>query len=333
MKRNTFFVILVLLGQFYPIGLAAQTKKPSIFEQLSPEEGASLTLSTDLNTLIAQKKTAAVFKGSLTTAAGKTYEVQLSPSGRFRRMKAATPPLKIKFKKKALSADGLDTLNKVKIIMPWFETPQGEDLLIKEYLCYRMFEQLSPCHTRGRLVRLTLKNTNGGIKKMLAILLEDDSETASRLQGKVVKRFGVPMDSFESRQVALTVLFQYFVGNTDWSFLMARNVRLIQPHNGGPLLSMPYDFDFSGLVAAPYASPSSESGLKSVRDRFLMAEGVPEAAMAAAVNDLRQAKEQLYAICAHRLLSETAKAEVKAYMDIFFKRVGKKNKVPAVMRE
>lgn len=333
MKRNTFFVILVLLGQVYPIDLAAQSKKTSIFEQLSPEEGASLTLTTDLNTLITQKKTAAVFKGSLTTPAGKTYEVQLSPSGRFRRMKAAIPPLKIKFKKKVLSADGLDTLNKVKIIMPWFETPQGEDLLIKEYLCYRMFEHLSPYHTRGRLVRLTLKNTNGGIKKMFAILLEDDSETASRLQGKVVKRFGVPMDSFESRQVALTALFQYFVGNTDWSFLMARNVRLIQPHDGHALLSMPYDFDFAGFVAAPYASPSSESGLKSVRDRFLMAEGIPEPAMAAAVNHLKQAKEQLYAICANRLLSEAARAEVKAYMDVFFRRVGKKNKVPAVLRE
>lgn len=334
MKRIILFLLAAALGQALPAGLSAQSKKPSIFEQLSLEEGASLTLATDMNTLIAQKKTAAVFKGTLTTAAGKTYEVQLRPSGKFRRMKAATPPLKIKFKKKDLLADGLDTLNKVKIIMPWFETAQGEDLLVKEYLCYRMFEQLTPHHVRGRLLRLTLKNTSGGgIKKMLAILVEDDAETAARLQGKVVKRYGVPIDSFDARQAAMTALFQYFVGNTDWSFLMVRNVRLIQPPNGQPLLPVPYDFDFAGFVAAPYASPSSESGLKSVRDRFLMADGIREEVMVAAVDDLKRAKDKLYAICSSPHLSEPAVVETKAYMDVFFKKVGKKNKLPAILRE
>lgn len=333
MKRNICFVLLVLFGQPAPAGLFAQNKMPSIFERLSPEEGANLTLTTDLNTLVAQKKTNAVFKGTLTTAAGKTYDVQLHPSGKSRRMKAATPPLKVKFKKKDLLADGLDTLNKIKIIMPWFETSEGEDLLVKEYLCYRMFEQLSPHCVRGRLVRLTIRNITGGIKKMPAILLEDDSETATRLNGRVVKRYGLSIDSLDARQAARTVLFQYFVGNTDWSFFMARNIRFIQTHDSHLLLAMPYDFDFSGLVAAPYASPSSESGLTTIRDRFLMADGIQEEAMKAAVNDLILAKDKLYAICSSSLLSKAAVADVKRYMDVFFKRVEKKRNLPAILRE
>lgn len=328
--KQALFLCILLFGIWKSV--SAQTHKPTIFEVLGAEEGAAVSLSTDMNTLIAQKKTNTAFNGTLTTAAGKRYEIQLKPSGRFRRMKAATPPLKIKFKKKELRADGLDTLNKIKIILPWFDTPQGEDLLVKEYLCYRMFEQLSPAHVKAKLLRLTLKSTGGGIKKSYALMLEDDSETAKRLQGRATKRFGIPIDSFDTHQAALTVVFQYFVGNTDWSFIMARNVRLIHAHGSKAVLSMPYDFDFAGMVGAPYASPSSESGVRSVRDRFLMEEGLSEPVLMTAVESIRQSQAELYAIGQSSLLSEKARTEVKDYMDVFFKRVGKKNKLPKVLK-
>jgi len=62
------------------------------------------------------------------------------------------------------------------------------------------------------------------------------------------------------------------IGNTDWSLIRApgedvccHNVHLIEK-NGG-LYPIPYDFDFSGLVNASYAKPSSIVGTKRVTQR------------------------------------------------------------------
>lgn len=313
--------------------LFGQVQKPSIFGQIGAEEGAKVTLITDLTTVLAQKKTPTYFPGTLTTPDGKTFAVQLRASGKFRRMKAAIPPLKVKFKKKELSAQGLDTLNKVKLIMPWFESPRGEELLIKEYLCYRMFERLTPTHVRARLVRLTLQHTNGSQKRMSAILLEDNSETAARYHAYNVERYGIKPDSFEAHQAALTVLYQYLVGNTDWDLESNRNVRIIQHREHGTLWSMPYDFDFSGMVSAPYASPSSESGLTNVRDRFLMPQGISPEALKKAVAAIKEQKDALYAVCEAPLLSSSGRKEMKNYLDIYFKKMGQKELPPATMRE
>lgn len=326
-------IILFLFTLCWRTTLFGQTERPSIFGQMGIEEGAKVTLVTDLTTVLAQKKTATYFPGTLTTPDGKTFAVQLRASGKFRRMKAAIPPLKVKFKKKELSAQGLDTLNKVKLIMPWFESPRGEELLVKEYLCYRMFEPLSDLHVRARLVRLTLQHTNGSQKRMPAILLEDDSETAARYQAYNVKRYGIKPDSLEAHQAALTVLYQYLVGNTDWDLQAVRNVRIIQHRENGTLWTMPYDFDFSGMVAAPYASPSSESGLKSVRDRFLMPQGINPEALKKAVAVINKRKGTLYAICEASCLSPDGQKDMKRYLDVYFKKMGQKELPPEIMRD
>lgn len=326
-------IILFLFTLCWRTTLLGQTGRPSIFGQLSVEEGAKVTLVTDLTTVLAQKKTPTYFPGTLTTPDGKTFAVQLRASGKFRRMKAAIPPLKVKFKKKELSAQGFDTLNKVKLIMPWFESPRGEELLVKEYLCYRMFEHLSPTHVRARLVRLTLQHTNGSQKRMPAILLEDNSETAARYHAYNIERYGIKPDSLEAHQAALTVLYQYLVGNTDWDLEAVRNVRIIQHREGGMLWPMPYDFDFSGIVAAPYASPSSESGLRSVRDRFLMPQGISPEALKKAVATIKSKKDALYAVCEAPLLSSSGQKDMKNYLDVYFKKMAQKELPPQIMRE
>ena len=63
------------------------------------------------------------------------------------------------------------------------------------------------------------------------------------------------------------MLFEYMIGNTDMSIWALHNVRLIQKPNR-TLIAVPYDFDLSGLVHAPYATPDRRLGLRSVVDRM-----------------------------------------------------------------
>ena len=60
-------------------------------------------------------------------------------------------------------------------------------------------------------------------------------------------------------------IFQYLVGNGDWSHTHFHNVKLMRV--GFEYFPVPYDFDFTGFVDAPYATPPEGSGLDGVRDR------------------------------------------------------------------
>ncbi len=307
---------------------------PSIFSKLTASEGEKMTLELDLTTLVAQKKSNDYFPAALIASDGTAYKVEVRPRGKYRRKNAYYPPLKLKFKKKELLQAGLDTLNEIKLVLPSFDSKLGEELVIREYLAYRIFEHLSPASVKARLIRLTLKDTHveKSKKTMYAVLVEDQEETCARMGGVEVEEYGIPADSLNTNQAALMVIFQYMIGNTDWEISMLRNVRLIRTSQSSKILAMPYDFDFSGLVSAPYSSPSSDTGLKTVRDRFLMANGLDREALKRALESIKKEKSAIYDICRHKSLSRDAISDMLHFLDTFFDSVSDSSEVPQMMK-
>jgi hypothetical protein len=65
-------------------------------------------------------------------------------------------------------------------------------------------------------------------------------------------------------------LFQFMISNTDWSKASQHNSKLISLHS--KYIPIPYDFDMSGLVDAPYAVVSVVGDealpVESVRERY-----------------------------------------------------------------
>lgn len=339
MRKTILFcriIALILLFQSSADALGAQTDttKLSVFDYLTQEEGAKMTLETDLTTIIENKKTRSYFPASLTTADGKVFKLELRARGKYRRKIAEIPPLKMKFKKKDLVENGFDTLNEIKLVLPCFDNAAGDDLIVREYLIYRMFEQLTGASLRARLIRLTIRDTHveKSKKTMFAIMVEDEEFVMARLKGTPVDQYGLPIDSMITNQAALVSMFQYMIGNTDWDVSMLRNVMLMRSPESGKVLVIPYDFDFSGLVAAPYASPSSESGLKSVRDRFLMANGLKPEALKRAVQIIKAGKKDIYALCRNRYLSRESAENMMQYLDSFFGMIEDTDTVPATMK-
>lgn len=319
-------ILSVLIGLFSLLTirpLRAQEQPASIFEQLTQKEMNRLTLEVDFTTLLAGRKTNKYFPARLSLEKGGSWEVEVKPRGRYRRKVCEMPPLKIKFKKKALQAQGLDTLNEIKLTIPCHQDEQGNELVVKEYLAYRMFEQLTPVAVRARLVRLTLIDTHIGKEiQMTALLLEDEEETAKRFHGQLIEEYGLPVDSLLVNQAALVTVFQYMIGNTDWDINMIRNVRTIRSMEGGKVIVIPYDFDFSGLVNAPYATPSSESGLRNVRERFLVNTGLSTEALRRAALRIKSAKPALMALCKSRYLSADSTTDLQEYLESFFMQIG-----------
>jgi hypothetical protein len=314
------------LGQSAPNG--------SVFDYLTKEEAAKMTLEADFTLIKENKKTNQYFPATLTDANGKTFRVEVRSRGRYRRKMAEIPPLKIKFSKKGLRAEGLDTLNEIKLVLPCYDNAEGDALIIREYLAYRMFEKVSPVHIRARLIKLTLRDAHVEKfkKNMYAILVEDQEETCARYNAVPVEDYGIPNDSLHAQQAALLSVFQYMIGNTDWEVAMIRNVRLIKSPVTGKVIPLPYDFDFSGFVAAPYASPSSESGLRTVRDRFLMAPGLKPEHIKKATQILKSYRKDLINICDNKFLNRTSVEDLQGYLSTYFALISEKDDIPTSWR-
>ncbi|MEY4202334.1 MAG: hypothetical protein RL013_35 [Bacteroidota bacterium] len=327
--------ILTIIAFFFTLtSAAAQRKMTTIMEAIGQNEGERVTIEMDLTTIMAQRNNDTYFPAAVMTDNGLTFKAEVRPRGKYRRKNAVYPPLKLKFKKKELIAAGMDTLNEIKLVLPAFDNALGDELVIREYLAYKMFEKLSPVHVKARLIRLTIKDTHveKSKKTMFAILVEDAEETAARYNGVEVEEYGISPDSLAANQAALMVMFEYMIGNTDWDISMMRNVRLIRTQAGGKVLALPYDFDFSGLVSAPYASPSSDTGLRTVRDRFLMANGIKPDALKRAVMNLRKNRQAIYDICRNRFASRDTSDDMMLFLDTFFNQIGEKDEVPQMLK-
>ncbi len=306
--------------------LAAQQdipgKKISIFEALTTREGELLRLETDF-TFFENPPSKEKFSAVLSTENRQSFRLYLEKRGKFRLRGGALPPLKMNFSKKELEAAGLNEFDEIKLVLPYTLNKKGNELIVREYLAYRLFEHLSPYSFRARLIQLELEDVHAGRQHLVyAILLEDKEELAGRLGGALIKTYNHDLASYDSRQLALMSTFQYLIGNADWDLNMNRNICPIQIPGSNLILAIPYDFDFSGLVNAPYAYPSTASGLVSVRDRQFRIENLPEADLDHASQQIRPALDAFFqATHAKDFLTRQAQKDIYRYLESFFRQI------------
>lgn len=298
----------------------APPQKQSAFDYLSAQEGTAFTLELDLTELINSKNTKQYLPASLTAPDGKMLKTEVRARGKFRRRICEIPPLKLKFSKKELRAAGMDTLNEVKLVVPCFSDPRGEELVLREYVAYRMFERLNPQHSvRARLIKIAFrdKHVEEVKRPVYCLLVEHEEQLKARLKGQIAEQYGLTADSLQTEQAALMAMFEYMIGNTDWGIADGRNMYQFKPASGGKILPIPYDFDFSGLVNAPYATPNAETGLQNVRERFLMADGIAPRALRQAAQTIKNAWPDLLALCNSPVFSKNTAKSLVRYLETY----------------
>lgn len=166
---------------------------------------------------------------------------------------------------------------------------------------------------------------------MMAMLVEHEEQVSARLGGTIKEVWGVRPDEMDADHAALMTLFQYMIGNTDWETISCRNIMLVQPSDtAAKILPIPYDFDFSGLVAAPYAVPNSECGIRHVQDRYLMyrENGVEPEALEKARNTILTHKDELYRLFRDKNLSDESIEQITAFMDVCFEALESGAEIP-----
>ncbi|HEX9754402.1 MAG TPA: hypothetical protein VGA42_01775 [Gemmatimonadales bacterium] len=144
-----------------------------------------------------------------------------------------------------------------------------EQFLLEEYLIYRIYNLFTDLSYRVRLARGTyIQEAKGDtVAATWAFFVEDADDLARRHGGEDHEEPGVRFRDVDEKTMALMAVFEYLIGNTDWGLPVLHNVRVLKLPPG-VYYPVPYDFDFSGLIKTPYAGPSRQLSIRSVRERL-----------------------------------------------------------------
>lgn len=314
---------ILLMGQtiFLPVDVLGQTK--SIFDLMNYGEILEMTIEANLDSLQNSRRSDEYQKAFLTfedeNKQIQNWKIKVRTRGKYRRRVCEMPPLKIKLKKSRLAAAGLNEFNDMKLVTHCVANKnEAKELLFKEYLAYRLYEELTPDSYRTQLVRITYKDINTGRKsKNWGFLIEDTAQLADRMNAEKCDCWGNNENDFEHGSVERVSLFQYMIGNEDYKLIALKNVKTLR--RGTQLIPVPYDFDFSGLVNAPYAIANQDFNLNYVTDRVYLG-SKKSLVRLHSTKVIFYAKEQrLKSIIGNfRKLDNLVKAEMTNYLDSFF---------------
>ena len=83
-----------------------------------------------------------------------SLKIKLRARGNHRRQNCYYVPLKLKLKKKVSRGTIFEGNTKLKLVLPCLLEKDNDDLVLKEYMAYKLYELISPYHFKTRLANI-----------------------------------------------------------------------------------------------------------------------------------------------------------------------------------
>lgn len=196
-----------------------------------------------------------------------------------------------------------------------------EQVLLREYLGYRLYNLITDASLGIRLVRINYENPekSGKVISNYAFFTEHFESLAARRKAELLPRFTFDHETIDIHSADILALYQFMIGNTDWSIVRQRNTILVRSP-GGMQVPVPYDLDMSGLVNAYYAGPAPELPIDDVRERYYLGFCHPGIDWNSLFSEFRNMQPALLALAGEipQLNKKEQKAAVR-YLEKFFK--------------
>lgn len=272
------FLLVPLLS---PAAFAADTE-PSL-PLFSDDATLAITIEGPVSTMIRERSNDEYYQGLLRYQADDgtehTLDLQFRTRGNYRRRVSTCrfPPVRLNLKKKQVEGTVFEGQNILKLVTHCRPgTDRYEQYVLKEQLAYQIFNLHTPASFRTRRLRINWVDTDkdNSASEHYGFVIEHRDELAAR---NGMTYFDQPRASYSqlnAKQAALAAVFEYMIGNTDFSMVAAaegedccHNGELYD-RGGDELLFVPYDFDMSGIVDAPYAEPNPRFELRDVKSRL-----------------------------------------------------------------
>jgi hypothetical protein len=306
--------------------------QPRLF---SSDDTLSVTLRTDLRALLRDRDTASAPWREATLAytgpeGAVTVPLRVRTRGMYRLLHCDLPPIRLRFGDSASRGTLFHGLGRPKLVDPCRNSGEYEQYLLEEYAIYRVLRLLTPVSLSVRLLRVTYQDTAGRAATLTryAFVTEDPDRFAARFGGTYLS-LGMGLGRLNQFNVALLAVFQYFIGNTDWSLLGLHNVALLKVKDS--TLALPYDFDWSGAINAPYARPAPILPIASVRERVYRGYCQPAEVVEPALARFEAVRDSIAAI--YRSIPGLEPRSVRqtlAYFEEFYRAIANR---PRFMRQ
>ncbi len=218
--------------------------------------------------------------------------------------------------------------NRLKLVVQCGAQDRYREYLVKEQQLYQVFAALTELNFGTRLLNTTYVYSDdpGEERTHLAFFIEHQRRLKDQIGMEDVELNTIERGALDPAQSTLVALFMYMIGNTDYSMTAAaegdeccHNAKLLVDANGR-YYPLPYDFDASGFVDTSYApSPDPSFKLRSNRDRLYRGFCVEDSALATAVTEFMEARDQIMSIVADTtLVDDRAAQRSQRYLEEFY---------------
>jgi hypothetical protein len=323
---RVFFALVAICLLAVSAPVRAQQPKP-LFAASDP---IHIVIQAPLSALTRNRASGAVVQGILTDPAGQSLPISLSLRGLTRRSADTCdfPPLRVRFLAHPAATSLFAGQDKLKLVTHCNNSSSFQQYLLLEYAAYRMYNVLTPHSFRARLANIDYRDEKGRpIVSRLGFFLEELGDVAKRNGARQTRAPDrIPVPDLNPADAGRYALFQHMLANHDWSMRAGpqgkdccHNAELIGPLAPGATIPIPYDFDYSGFVNAPYAVPPDELRINSVRQRFYRGYCLHNAAVLAAARQMRESRPQLMAaISSTPGLEPRTQSRAVSFLDSFF---------------
>ncbi len=270
--RSCVLVVVLLAGIIVNFGTFAGAAEPF----LDSDEIFELTIDAPLMKLMRQSEGAPDVTGHLELADGTSIPMTCNKYGISRLRECRLASLVIHVEEGDVRGTPFEGRKLLRIVTPCQLRKDFDSYTLLEYLIYRSYTLITEPALHVRLAHVRLRESNKPAKDTTsyAFFIEDIGEAARR-RGRVWCDIQTQeIIDLDAAQLTLMTLFQYMVGNTDWSAVRGRpnercchNVAVLGGGDSTLKDVMPFDFDQSGLVDAPYAVPNPNLKIRRVTQR------------------------------------------------------------------
>jgi predicted methyltransferase len=305
------------------------------FEKPGPlfasDDVLELTLTAPMRTLVSQRSSYPQVDGVLTVAGpggAVDLEVEVRTRGKSRLSLCSFPPLRVNFKRGQVIDTPFAGQNRLKLATRCKVVETYERYLELEYQLYRVYALLSDSAYRVRPVRMRYVDTerDNEVTEGPGFFIEPADELAARTGLAAFELPEIPLADLDTATLATLALFEYFIGNTDWSVtsknqndeVCCHNTDTLKAIGGGPIVSVPFDFDQAGIINTSYALPNEKLGISSVRTRKYRGFCRANEHLDAAIARFKDAKPAIEALFAGARLDERSRKSVLDYVAEFY---------------
>lgn len=271
------------------------------------------------------------FRYTDTSGTEHALAIEVTTRGNSRLDMCDFPPLRITFNPDQTQGTLFESQRRLKFVTQCMEGSMGAGWVHLEHGIYSAYNLFSDHSYKSRKLNVIYRDTNSRRRDSVqpAFILEPDEQLAKRLGRERIRPPIVDPLQMSITETARNVLFQYLIGNTDFGLKRGpkgegccHNGRVYaRPGAADDWVTVPYDFDYAGIINTKYALPDAKLPIRRVRTRLYRGFCWHNDLLPGVIELFNQNRNDIEIALLPAGLSKSKSRSVKKYIDEFYKVV------------